>query len=917
MPEPSSSRTASGGAGAGGIRSTSSSAAHPATSPQPASSSQAPPLATTPSTALPTPSTFTTAPAHADKDKTHTTKKKQLGNWLFKKFGGSNHARGQQHGHTLSLDSSAHEHHRAARDAAALAGAGLNANGNAHGHGAGGGGSNSVGPMGGAAFLAQQTAATTASSRSRRPSFPRSRKGAAAQADGGGPGASSPATSPSGGGGGIDWGRRRGNSGSAAAAAVVARPASADAKSSSGTTGGGGGGMVSSFWRASHIDGVPTPSLLKGKGAAYLNYGVPSASTTAAAANGAGAGGGTPGASGLRPHASSPGLTDNLANTLVLPVSPPPRLPDPVPSPMDAGGEDGVRDPLDPLHLGAPITAGGRALVSDDEDDDGEDNGRRRSRGGESRRTGASSPAPSQTAYSIGTTSLGTDTSAPASSINSLVRIRNGNDLRNNGMTMAGTSSAAVQRSSALAAAAAAAGPNGVNVLDIPDGSTDRLSDVEPDTDSDTDSDRAWRRRRRYSGDDATMDTGKSVSTKPTTVMSIDTRDASGGPTMMAHIAQYRHGDRTSPSFGPQTHAHATGSHGGAGAGPSSSVSRNSAQLASGSASIQFADPATASPHLIRSTSMGTTTSGPGGGMAPGQGQPLEDAGPYVNVPSFSRPHPLNNPAPQGIPADNASMLTLASSTAAQSILGGVGGGGGAPSIHHPPTSSHHQQHYGPGSIRAGTHGRAPSVATRSLGGSLMGDRRNSSDTYASLKALPPLSRRGSDASTRTGLESVAAPSVNVHVAPPAGAVPGGAGAGLALGGPGAPSDRVGIGAGPGSLHRSPSMRTVNTQLSVPLSLAAAYQGGPVPAPAPVVPVAAVPVNALAGHGGGGGAGAGGAGGGTGSSAVGEGGGGLVSVVAAEEGLPGGEGEEAGGPRAVVLISGGDDEEEEGGGIVP
>ena len=103
-----------------------------------------------------------------------------------------------------------------------------------------------------------------------------------------------------------------------------------------------------------------------------------------------------------------------------------------------------------------------------------------------------------------------------------------------------------------------------------------------------------------------------------------------------------------------------------------------------------------------------------------------------LRAPSLSRPHPANNPHPTAYPPDNASVLTLASSTAAQSITGGA-------------TSTSSRGHGGIG-------GGAP----RSLVGSLMGERRNSSDTYASVKALPPLSRRGSDDSTRaSGKESV------------------------------------------------------------------------------------------------------------------------------------------------------------------
>ncbi|CAD6910011.1 unnamed protein product [Tilletia controversa] len=748
------------------------------------------------------PSTTAPAGSHAHNDKA-PTKKKQLGNWLFKKFGGSGIRSGGHH-QQHSFDS-AHEHH--SPDPSENGGTlsfllGANPTG-------------SIGSAAGA----------PSGSRHRRPSFPRTRKntsGAVEHASEGGPKEMNAGTEAPSRNGSSSVGRKHNK----------ARPASADAKTSSGAA-----GVVSSFWRASHIDGVPTPSLPKGKTSAASPLMTSNLLLSPESSYSS------------RPHASSPGLTDGLADTLVLPLIPsggggdsgsttamfdgltgPPQLPDPILS--------STADTIEPPHL--------RSIspVLDPEN-----------------RTATSSPSPSQTAFSIGTTSLGTDTSAPASSINSLVRIRNGTDLRNNGTAVNGlvVGGAGMGGGGGVASSSRLNGDTGLltDVLDIPDGSTDHHS--ESDSDSDNGSDRAW--RRRYSGDNATMDTGKSVSTKPTTVMSLDTRDASGGPGM-AHIAQYRHGDPTSPSFGPQSTSAPLASR---------SYSRYSHL---GPGSIHFADQLTPAAQFIRSTTnaagMAAAAAAAGGGgqhppsssspstsgAFPGQGQTLEDAGPFVNVPSFSRPHPFNNPAPQGIPADNASMLTLASSTAAQSIMGGPGPG---------PSS-------GGGGLGGGgmttpsirNHGRATSVATRSLGGSLMGDRRNSSDTYASLKALPPLSRRGSDASNRTGLESVA-PSVSGVGLGGAGA---GAGAGAgwegrlgtgaagfasALGGPGAPIDRV------SSLHRSPSMRTVNTQLSVPLSLAAAYQGAPAPA-STGLSAAFSASGHLGGSGGGGGASTGGGG---------------------------------------------------------
>ncbi|PWN32165.1 uncharacterized protein FA14DRAFT_175011 [Meira miltonrushii] len=264
--------------------------------------------------------------------------------------------------------------------------------------------------------------------------------------------------------------------------------------------------------------------------------------------------------------------------------------------------------------------------------------------------------------------------------------------------------------------------------------------------------------RGRDSVDNRTMDTGKSrASTKPTTLMSMDTREnvqGSNNYTPMAQIAQHRHGE-VYPS------QNRVGSL------------RGGESVHNAPSSIQFAS----APPMGRTPS-GTIV------QLPGQDEAPEEM-PYAHVPTVSRPHPSNNPHPSGIPADNASVLTLASSTAAASI------GGGAAS------SRGHQSH------------AAPSFGgARSIGGSLMGERRNSSDTYASLKALPPLSRRGSDSSSRTGM-SVAASATGRNSAQ---AMMGtNAAGGIGFAGPGAPGDRI-------SIHRTPSQKTVATQLSIPLS---------------------------------------------------------------------------------------------------
>ncbi|GAK62272.1 uncharacterized protein PAN0_001c0471 [Moesziomyces antarcticus] len=268
-------------------------------------------------------------------------------------------------------------------------------------------------------------------------------------------------------------------------------------------------------------------------------------------------------------------------------------------------------------------------------------------------------------------------------------------------------------------------------VSDLVNPSTDAIA---PTTDDESSFD------GRDSIGNRTMDTSKSrASTKPTTLMSLDTREPTVLPT--THIAQGRRsgGD---DSFG-NPHRLSTGPREGS--------------------AIQFAP---------------STGSRSGSGQIASTNSTGEVGSNFITVPSHSRPHPNNNPHPAAQPADNASILTLASSTAGMSL-------GGA-------TSSRGHHH-------------APSLGgARSIGGSLMGDRRNSSDTAASLKALPPLSRRGSDESSRTR-ESVAASSTgqNSHQAMFVG-----------VAAPGAPGDRV-------SLHRTPSQKTVATQMSVPLSTSA------------------------------------------------------------------------------------------------
>lgn len=281
------------------------------------------------------------------------------------------------------------------------------------------------------------------------------------------------------------------------------------------------------------------------------------------------------------------------------------------------------------------------------------------------------------------------------------------------------------------AGGAAAAIPTAI----ISNAPTAPTNEFEPDTDD------ASSMADRDSIGNRTLDTTKSrASTKPTTLMSLDTREPTILPT--THIAQPR---------------------------------QSSGDDSFGTSQRRDTGPRDGSAIHIAFESGSRSVSGQTGNASSIAGE----VGPtFINVPSHTRPHPSNNPHPSGIPADNASVLTLASSNAGMSL-------GGASRSHH----------------------HAPSLGgARSIGGSLMGDRRNSSDTYASLMALPPLSRRGSDSSSRTR-DSIAASATgqNSHQAM--------YGAGTSAG-PGAPSDRL-------SLHRTPSQKTVATQLSIPLSASA------------------------------------------------------------------------------------------------
>ncbi|GAA5876044.1 hypothetical protein JCM3774_004486 [Rhodotorula dairenensis] len=116
-----------------------------------------------------------------------------------------------------------------------------------------------------------------------------------------------------------------------------------------------------------------------------------------------------------------------------------------------------------------------------------------------------------------------------------------------------------------------------------------------------------------------------------------------------------------------------------------------------------------------------------------------------VSVPSYSHPHPRNNPHPSYPAQDNASILTLASSSFAPSLIGSTGG-----------DSKTRTGNWGGGGL-GGLHAWSSKQQTRSLGGGakslVVTDGPGSSgvggvaaDEDASVRALPG-SRRASDAS--------------------------------------------------------------------------------------------------------------------------------------------------------------------------
>ncbi|KAG8957664.1 hypothetical protein FRC03_009921 [Tulasnella sp. 419] len=224
-----------------------------------------------------------------------------------------------------------------------------------------------------------------------------------------------------------------------------------------------------------------------------------------------------------------------------------------------------------------------------------------------------------------------------------------------------------------------------------------------------------------YLSDPRTFRSG-AASTKPTTLLSVDI----GGNGGMAHIAQVApsvHGGRSSVSGGGSTTA------------PSSPTLTNRfpnntrhSHGHSTSTSVSFqVMPTTVGRHPLSEAQVPESDSSSGAAE--------DESKLSTQAPNLSQPHPRNNPRPSSPPPDNASILTLASSTyAGNPRQMGIGG---------------------PSSIAS----RFPAA---SLGGSmnrLLWGGDGGEDADASVRALRPRSRRGSwgsesatsTASDRTG----------------------------------------------------------------------------------------------------------------------------------------------------------------------
>lgn len=235
------------------------------------------------------------------------------------------------------------------------------------------------------------------------------------------------------------------------------------------------------------------------------------------------------------------------------------------------------------------------------------------------------------------------------------------------------------------------------------------------------------------------------ASTKPTTLLSVD---SFGGANRIAVVPGTGTGNYHAaapggastglsfasvlPSTPPQSSPLAN-----AAAGPSGHRRGTSA---SSSSSFNSYDPATMDPGIAFSIAPDSPSSGTSGPSADRR----HDG---VNVPNFSHPHPRNNPHPAYPAQDNASILTLASSSFAPSFIGSTGGesktrtnswgGGGLGGLH---AWSSKQQARSPG---GGGGGGARSLMAPDAVGSSGGV---AADEDASVRALPG-SRRASNES--------------------------------------------------------------------------------------------------------------------------------------------------------------------------
>ncbi|BGP25183.1 hypothetical protein JCM10295v2_004103 [Rhodotorula toruloides] len=217
------------------------------------------------------------------------------------------------------------------------------------------------------------------------------------------------------------------------------------------------------------------------------------------------------------------------------------------------------------------------------------------------------------------------------------------------------------------------------------------------------------------------------ASTKPTTLLSVD---SGGGANRIAVVPG------TGSHFFP---------------GPSTALSFSSAYPTSPSTPptasplLNYAPPfaPTSSISLTPSTTAGIATS-----LAPDSpSSAVRHPSGLIGIPSHTRAHPRNNPHPAQPPPDNASVLTLASSSFAPSFIGSTGGeskttagrdGAGRSSW----TGG------GLGGLRAWSTKQARSLGGGGGGRSLVGvgEADGVADEDASVRALPG-SRRNSDES--------------------------------------------------------------------------------------------------------------------------------------------------------------------------